>query len=75
MPDLTGSDTPAYPISASTGCVYAGNDIQMPGCQGNVDDIVRAVQTGQEIDGYKLTLADLQFCAANVIRVAIAADP
>ena len=75
MPDLTGNDVPPYPISASTGCVFAGNDIQMPGCQGNVDDIVRAVTTGESIDGYKLTLADLQFCAANVIRAAIAADP
>ncbi|MDE7266607.1 MAG: hypothetical protein K2N89_03990, partial [Lachnospiraceae bacterium] len=63
-----------YPISASTGCVYAGNDVQMPGCQKNVDDIVQAVRTGETIDGYKLTLADLQFNAANVIRAAIATD-
>ncbi len=74
MPNLTGKAEPPYPISASTGCVYAGNDIQMPGCQGNVDDIVRAVTTGESIDGYRLTLADLQFCAANVIRAAIAMD-
>lgn len=41
----------------------------MPGCQKNVDDIVEAVKTGKEIDGYKITKADLQFNAANVIRV------
>lgn len=35
----------------------------------NVDDIVEAVKTGKEIDGYKITKADLQFNAANVIRV------
>ncbi len=74
MPDMTGGHS-RYPISSSVGCVYAGNDIQMPGCQKNVDDIVKAVKTGEAADGFRLTLADLQFCAANVIRAAIAADP
>lgn len=69
MPMLTGKFKPIYPISASTGCIYAGNDMQMPGCQKNVDDIVKAVETGEEIDGYKITKADLQYNAANVIRV------
>ncbi len=70
-PELTGSRETPYSISASTGCIYAGNDIQMPGCQKNVDDIVEAVTTGREIDGYHVTLADLQFNASNVIRIAI----
>ena len=61
-----------YPISASTGCIAAGNDIQMPGCQQNLDDIVKAVKTGEELDGYRITLGDLHFNAANVIRTAIA---
>jgi beta-glucosidase len=69
MPLMMGRFTPKYPISASTGCIYAGNDIQMPGCQKNVDDIVEAVNTGKEIDGYTITLADLQYNTANVIRV------
>ena len=69
MPMLTGKFKPIYPISASTGCIYAGNDMQMPGCQKNVDDIVKAVETGEEIDGYKITKGDLQYNAANVIRV------
>jgi beta-glucosidase len=69
IPMLTGKYEHKYPISASTGCIFAGNDIQMPGCQQNKDDIVEAVKTGKEIDGYKITLADLQYCAANVIRV------
>ncbi len=71
MPEFTGKFEPQYPISASVGCIYAGNDIQMPGCQKNVDDIVEAVKTGKEIDGYRITLADLQFNAANIIRVAL----
>lgn len=74
QPDLTGDESIIYPISASTGCIYAGNDVQMPGCQKNLDDIVCAVNTGETIDGYKITLADLQFNAANIIRIAIATD-
>lgn len=70
VPMLTGGHKGIYPISASTGCIYAGNDLQMPGCKKNVDDIVTAVREGKEIDGYRITLADLQFNAANVIRVA-----
>ena len=71
MPTLTGANKVIYPISASTGCVYAGNDVQMPGCQKNVDDLVKAVRTGESLDGYTVTLADLQFNAANLIRVAV----
>lgn len=69
IPALTGKFNPIYPISASTGCIFAGNDVQMPGCSKNVDDIVEAVRTGSEIDGYRITKADLQYCAANIIRV------
>lgn len=65
---FTGSSD-IYPISASTGCIKAGNDMQMPGCQKNVDDIVDAVKSGKEMDGYTITKADLQFNTANVIRV------
>lgn len=66
---LTGKYEAQYPISASTGCIFAGNDIQMPGCQKNVDDIIHAVTEEKEIDGHKITKADLQFCTANIIRV------
>ena len=69
VPIITGFGAKAYPISASTGCIYAGNDIQMPGCAKNVDDIVKAVKSGEALDGYTITLADLQFNAANVIRI------
>ncbi len=71
QPSLTGDRKAKYPISASTGCIYAGNDIQMPGCQKNVDDIIEAVKSGREIDGCRITLADLQYNAANVIRAVL----
>jgi beta-glucosidase len=69
IPSVTGKYEAHYPISSSVGCIRAGNDIQMPGCQKNVDDIIEAVTTGHEIDGYTISLADLQYCAANIIRV------
>ncbi len=71
VPDLTGDYKPIYPISASSGCIFAGNDVQMPGCEKNVEDIIRAVETGEEVDGFTITMGDLQFCAANVIRAAV----
>ena len=68
VPQFTGvSDK--YPIASSVGCIFAGNDVQMPGCQKNVDDIVRAVETEEAVDGYTITLADLQAAAANLLRV------
>ena len=73
QPGFTGTRKAPYPISASTGCIYAGNDVQMPGCQENIDDLVEAVKTGKKIDGFSVTLADLQQGAANVIRAALMA--
>nr|ABA42187.1 beta-glucosidase [uncultured bacterium] len=73
IPAFTGGST-KYPISASTGCVYAGNDNQQPGCLKNVTDLIEAVESGEEKDGFAITKADLQFCAANVIRIAVECD-
>ena len=36
-----------YSHSSSVQCIKAGNDLQMPGCQQNVDDIVEAVNEGK----------------------------
>lgn len=69
VPGLTGKYGPIYPISASTGCIYAGNDIQMPGCRKNVDDIIEAVNSGKELDGYVITRTDLEFCCKNILSV------
>lgn len=73
VPAFTGAPS-KYTISSSAGCIVAGNDVQMPGCQKNVDDIVEAVKTASPVDGYTVTLADLQFCAANVLRVIARMD-
>ncbi|MDO4283928.1 MAG: glycoside hydrolase family 3 C-terminal domain-containing protein [Eubacteriales bacterium] len=77
---FTSQDTPMitgtaqerkYPISASTGCIYAGNDLQMPGCRKNVDDIVKAVESGEELDGYRITRADLQYNAMHIVGTVL----
>ena len=54
-----------YPPAFSRLCVYAGCDMQMPGCAKNAEDIVTAVNHG------RLTLADVQSAAMNVVRLAI----
>ena len=68
---ITGKYESKYPISSSAGCIFAGNDLQMPGCQINVDDIVESVESGEEKDGYRITKGDLQYNAANVVRAAL----
>ena len=68
LPDLQSKFAPIYPISSSTGCVKAGNDVQMPGCSRNVSDLVESASAGKPIDGIKVTKADLQHCAARVIH-------
>ncbi len=66
---LSQSATGKYPWGSQAGAVYAGNDIQMPGSAMIEDAIVKAVETGEKDDqGFTCTKADLQFCAANVIR-------
>ena len=54
---------PVYPCSSSPLCVYAGNDVQMPGCEGNITDIIAAVQDGSLPIGY------LQRCCVRLLEV------
>lgn len=54
---------PVYPCSSSPLCVYAGNDVQMPGCEGNIADIIAAVQDGSLPIGY------LQRCCVRLLEV------
>lgn len=55
-----------YPWSSSVQCIRAGNDLQMPGCEKNVADIIKAVKEGEEIQ-----IGDLQFCAMNILRTIL----
>ncbi len=64
--DTSGGQKKAYPHSSAVSCIKAGNDLIMPGCEQNVKDIVAAVESGEEI-----TLADLQFCVENILKIAL----
>ena len=54
---------PKYSCSSSPLCVYAGNDVQMPGSEGNIEDIITAVKDGS------LKLGYLQRSAAKLLEV------
>ncbi len=64
--DTSGGQKKAYPHSSAVKCIRVGNDLIMPGCEQNVKDIVAAVEKGGEI-----TLADLQFCVMNILKIAL----
>jgi len=58
-----------YTYASSPLCIYAGNDLQMPGCQENIDDIIAAVKADESSSGVKLSLAQLQECTKNILRI------
>lgn len=60
-----GISSDKYPWSSSALCVQAGNDLQMPGCEENVSDIVKAVNSGE------ISLGDLQFCTCNILKTVL----
>lgn len=55
-----------YSWASSVLCIAAGNDLQMPGCSENVEDIIEAVKNGNMIN-----LTDLQFCVCNILRLIL----
>jgi len=66
---LSGKGEHKYPISSSVLCIKSGNDLQMPGCQQNVEDIILAVNAEEGTDESVLTLGELQYCALNILRI------
>ncbi len=61
-----GLTSDKYPWSSSEWCIKAGNDLQMPGCAENAEDIVNGVKSGEVIG-----LGDLQFCTCNLLKVMV----
>ena len=70
MPEIS-APSEIYPCSSPAGCIYAGNDLQMPGGQDLVDDLVASAKEGREVLGFTCRKADLQFCVCNLLRVII----
>jgi len=58
-----------YTHAFSPLCIKAGNDLQMPGCRQNVDDIIKAVNAKEGEADCPITLGELQYCALNILRV------
>ena len=57
-----GKPDQKYPISSSVECINAGNDLQMPGCKENEDDIVKGVEKGS------IKIEYLQACAVRILK-------
>lgn len=70
---LSSDQTFKYGSSSAAGCIKAGNDIIMPGSQEDVNEIVRSIgaEIGTEGVIYPITLAELQDCAAHVLRAVL----
>lgn len=56
---------PKYDSSSSASCVYAGNDVQMPGAQARIDEILDALHNSA------LPLASLQQCCVRILSVFV----
>lgn len=56
---------PKYDSSSSAVCVYAGNDVQMPGAQARIDEILDALHNSA------LPLASLQQCCVRILSVFV----
>ncbi|MCD8301293.1 MAG: glycoside hydrolase family 3 C-terminal domain-containing protein, partial [Clostridiales bacterium] len=60
-----------YGCSSSAGCVKAGNELTMPGCQEDVDEIIRSVGAKEGEVEYPLTLGELQEAARRLLAVIL----
>lgn len=58
-----------YGFSDAAGCIKAGNDLIMPGSQEDVDSILRALNAKPNEVPCPITLAELQACAARILRL------
>ena len=58
-----------YGDSFASGCVKAGNDLTMPGCRRDVQDILNALDRREGEVPYPPTLGELQACAKRIIAL------
>ena len=60
-----------YGHANAAGCVWAGNDLNMPGSKEDVEEIMGSVGAKEGEAVYPLTRADLQACAKRVLSVVM----
>jgi beta-glucosidase len=58
-----------YGCSSAAGCIKAGNDLTMPGCEEDVKEIIRSVGAAEGSVRCPITLGDLQACAKRMLNI------
>lgn len=69
MMSQAGGRKDKHEAGSASGCVYAGNDITMPGMQSDFDDITKAFENPDA--KYPLSKAELQTTAKRVLRTVL----
>ncbi|MCC8141653.1 MAG: glycoside hydrolase family 3 C-terminal domain-containing protein [Lachnospiraceae bacterium] len=57
-----------YACSNAAGCIKAGNELTMPGCEEDVNEIIRSVGAKEGDVPYPLTLGELQCSAKRLLN-------
>ena len=70
-PSGSAGELHKYGNSFASGCVKAGNDLTMPGSQGDIDDILNALDKKDGEVPYPLTLGELQDAAKHILQVIL----
>ena len=63
---IMGQAPDKYTWASAKQAIHAGNDMLMPGCALNVEDLINGAEEGTE-----MTLADLQHCVRNILAVGL----
>ncbi len=56
-----------YGNSSPAGCIKTGNELIMPGAQGDIDGIIKSL-AGEDSE-YLLSLGELQYAAGNILKL------
>lgn len=60
-----------YGHSNAAGCIWAGNDLNMPGSKEDKEEILKSVDAKEGEVRYPITKADLQACAKRVLSIVM----
>lgn len=63
---IMGQAPDKYTWASAKEAIHAGNDMLMPGCALNVQDLTEGAREGKE-----MTLADLQHCVKNILNIGL----